>query len=151
MKSKHLIAAILEADPTGEAECCVGNCDIFSVHALPAYYDGCLQVLIRDPALAPYYDVVGGKYVGSGTKIQISTHSIHTAIFDHEDMPVTYEGMSAEQISSYEESIARQRKLTNDIRNGSNRDHFVKHICQIYQDFEDFDRELLEEINRLRT
>lgn len=80
MKTKELIRRLQEEDPTGEVECCVGNVDIHFVSSEPAYWDGPLQVLVRDPAKAPYYDIVGAKYVKSGSKIQIHCLSITDAI-----------------------------------------------------------------------
>lgn len=41
MKTKKLVQLLLEADPDGEAEVCVGNVDIIDVDGpMPAYYDG---------------------------------------------------------------------------------------------------------------
>ncbi len=48
MKTKELIRQLQREDPSGELECCVDNSDIFFVEHLPAYYDGCLEVLVRD-------------------------------------------------------------------------------------------------------
>lgn len=80
MKTKELIRQLMEEDPTGEEEVCVGNIDIHFVSSEPAYWDGSLQVLQRDPSKAPYYNIVGGKYKRSGVKIQIHTLSISDAI-----------------------------------------------------------------------
>ncbi len=145
MKSKDVIAAILAADPSGEAECCVGNCDITDISAMSAYYDGCLQVLIHDPALAPYYDIIGGKYVGSGIKIQIDIRSIQDSIFNDENMPVTYEGISDSKKEYYEQRIIQSRQLTKQICDGVNQDHFIAYIKNRYKEYPDFD-DVLEEI-----
>jgi hypothetical protein len=79
MKTKEVIRQLMEADPTGEEEVCVENIDIHFIHAEPAYYDGALQVLTRDPT-SKYYNITGGKYRRSGTKIVIKTLSITDAI-----------------------------------------------------------------------
>ena len=46
MKTKDLIKRLHECDPSGELDVCVDNEDINSVHAMEAYYDGKLQVLL---------------------------------------------------------------------------------------------------------
>ena len=90
MKTKELIRQLMEADPTGEEECCVGNIDIHFVSKEPAYYDGTLQVLKRDPSKLPYYNIVGGEYVRSGFKVQIHTLSI-VDILDDPEATLEYE------------------------------------------------------------
>lgn len=96
MKTKELIRRLQEADPTGELEACVGNADVFFVSTEPAYYDGCLQVLIRDPAKAPYYDVVGARYVSAGSKVKIVPLSITDLLWDDHDAFVDYSGMEGD-------------------------------------------------------
>ena len=58
MKTSELIRLLQEADPSGEVECCIDNHDIYSVELWPAFYDGALEILVRDPSLRPYYDIV---------------------------------------------------------------------------------------------
>lgn len=48
MKTKKLIELLNQCDPSGELEVCLDNIDICSVGREPAYYDGALQVLIRN-------------------------------------------------------------------------------------------------------
>jgi len=72
MKSKDLIKTLQELDPSGETEVCVHNVDIMYIESLPAYYDGTLQVLVRDED----GKIQGAKYVRSGDKIKINTMSI---------------------------------------------------------------------------
>lgn len=79
MKTKEVIRQLMEADPSGEEEVCVGNVDIHYIESLPAYYDGSLQVLTRDPT-SKYYNITGGKYRRSGMKVVIKTLSITDAI-----------------------------------------------------------------------
>ena len=94
MKSKEVIRLILEADPTGEVEVGVGNQDIHFIDRVAAYYDGCMQVLVRDPAKAPYYDVVGVKYVSKGDKISLHTLGVKDVIWEDPDVPIDYGGLS---------------------------------------------------------
>jgi len=75
MKTKKLIAELQNIDPTGENEVCVENKDIHFVEAIEAYWDGRLQLLIRDPD-EYYYNVIGGKVTQKGSKIKIHTMGI---------------------------------------------------------------------------
>ena len=50
----------------------------------PGYWDGPYEILVRDPDLAPYYDVVGGIISTEGTKVRIRRMSLKTALFDEE-------------------------------------------------------------------
>lgn len=89
MKTKDLITLLKKFDPSGDLECCVDNHDILSVETLPAYYDGSLEVLIRDPK-NKYYNIVGAKIVRTGDKVKIRTHSIEDAIYQNPDLSVEY-------------------------------------------------------------
>lgn len=97
MKTKEVIRQLMEADPSGEEEVCVGNVDIHFIESAPAYYDGALQVLTRDPN-NKYYNVTGGKYRRSGTKINIHTLSITDAISNNyereQDCDIDYSELS---------------------------------------------------------
>ena len=88
MKTSELIRLLQEADPSGDAECCVDNEDIHFLEVLPGYYDGRLQVFTRDPALAPYFDIVAAKITSSGTKVKIRHMSIRELLLDNPEMPV---------------------------------------------------------------
>ena len=91
MKTKELIKRLQEVDPTGETEVCVGNEDILFVAREPAYYDGCFQVLDRDPAKEPYYNVIGVEIRANGDKIVIQPHGLNWVLIDHPDMPVKFD------------------------------------------------------------
>jgi hypothetical protein len=108
MKTKTLIKLLQEADPTGEEEVCVGNVDIFDVHPDGAYYDGALQVLVRDDKLKPFWDIVGGKYVRTGKKIQIHTLSIQDLLLDDPEAPIEYIGCG--ENSRYETQVEKWRE-----------------------------------------
>lgn len=88
MKSRELIRILQELDPSGEIEVYAGN-DILFAERLPGYYDGAPFRLVRDPAKAPYYDVVGFVYDRCGPKIQLHTHGLTDAVVDLRDVPVT--------------------------------------------------------------
>ena len=72
----------MEADPSGEEECCVGNIDIHFVSVEPAYWDGTLQVLTRNENQKSGYNITGGKYVRTGMKVQIHTLAISEILGD---------------------------------------------------------------------
>lgn len=126
MKTKELIAELLKVDPTGEGEVCIGNSDVYFVEHLPAYYDGCLQRLIKDDD----GHVIAGKFTGSGNKISIRPLSIYDAIFDDNKFPVTYEGMSEEKAASYEKSIAERRRQTDKIHDESEQSLFAMYMAK---------------------
>jgi hypothetical protein len=88
MKTRELIRQLQQADPSGELECCVDNHDIHFVRSQEAYWDGRLQVLARDPAKAPYYNVVGAKITAKGSKVVIVCLSIEDALCNDPSMPV---------------------------------------------------------------
>lgn len=89
MKTKYLIAELLKADPTGEAECVVGGEDILFVSSDPAYYDGNPQIAVRDDS-NPFYNVTGFTFLNEGTKVRIHTHSLEAALLNNPDLPVFY-------------------------------------------------------------
>ncbi len=91
MKTKKLIKLLQEIDPTGEEEVSVNNEDIFIVQDMPAYYDGRLQVLIRDKSKEPYYDVIGCKVVAKGRKIEIRTMGWREVINNDPAARITYD------------------------------------------------------------
>ena len=103
MKTKKLIELLQEADPTGEEECCVGNTDIHFVGVEPAYYDGRLQVLERDES-NEYYNITGGQYRMSGSKVVIHELSITDAVWNDPDLPVEFD---------YEPSESELKNLEN--------------------------------------
>ena len=88
MKTNELIRQLQLADPGGELEACVDNIDIHFVSREPAYYDGKLEVLIRDPK-EKYYNICGAEFRREGYKIQIQTLSIRDALWENPDLPIT--------------------------------------------------------------
>lgn len=110
MKSKEVIRQILEADPTGEVEVCVGNLDIHFIHSEPAYYDGPLQVIERDESKKGY-NPVGGKYKREGDKVVIRTVSIRDCIASNPDtFKVDYSELSENDRIATEKNHDDHRK-----------------------------------------
>jgi hypothetical protein len=115
MKSKELIRLIQEEDPTGEVEVCIGNADIFSVHTQAAYWDGKLQILKRDPAKAPYYDIVGARYTTKGSKMVITAMSIVDVLSDNPDAEIDYSELGDTTAAHYKEQDDKTRALARHI------------------------------------
>ena len=88
MKTKELIKQLNDCDPSGELECCVENEDIYYVDVTPAYYNGRLQVLIREPRNENYYNIIGGKYFNEGKKVDIKVLSIEDIVLEDPDIPI---------------------------------------------------------------
>ncbi len=127
MKTKDLIKALQEIDPSGEIECCVGNIDIHFVSLEPAFYDGPLQVLTRDSNEKRYYNIIGGKYVRSGNKIQIHTLSIGDAIGNNTKTVIDYSDLGNEELAKrYKEADEKTVQLNNKIHIDLERDLFVR-------------------------
>ncbi|KKN19529.1 hypothetical protein LCGC14_0944910 [marine sediment metagenome] len=87
MKTKDVIEMLQKADPSGKLDCVVGNYDIFCAHVEPAYWDGCMQLLVRDKDNS-YYNVTGAIYTSKGVKVQIETMGIDDALCEDPELPV---------------------------------------------------------------
>ena len=118
MKVKDLVRLLQAEDPTGETEVCVQNEDIFDVHTEPAYYDGKLQLLVRDPALIDCYDVVGGKYVVSGSKIVITPMGVTDVLWDNPEAVIDYSDLdknTGRGSADYRKSDDATRQASRDV------------------------------------
>jgi len=109
MKTKEVIRQLLEADPTGEEEVSVGNCDIYYVDSIPSYYDGNQKILIRDES-KNCYNVVGVKVREAGRKIVINTLSLEDALYTDPNLPVDLSELSPVSRQRYEEFLENTRK-----------------------------------------
>jgi hypothetical protein len=129
MKTKDLIAELQEADPSGELEVCVENVDIFTVTTEPAYWDGRLQVLKRDEAKKPYYDVVGGKYTSKGSKVVISPMSITDLLWSDPDAEIDYSEVgNPDSAERYRKSDDETRKASRDVELKVEMDAFYRWV-----------------------
>ena len=137
MKTKELIKQLQEIDPSGELECCVGNADILFLDREPAYWDGCLQVLVKDEKGR----IVGGKYTCKGSKVIIKTLSFGDAIFDVYDFPVEFEG--ERDWGYYKERVEFFRKQAEDIGNDVEGGFFIEYAIRRFNSIwtEDFDED----------
>ena len=128
MKTKDLIKELQEADPSGELEVCVGNIDIWTVTVLPAYYDGKLQVLKRDPALTgKCYDIIGGKYVSGGSKVVLEPMSITDVLWDNPEAEIDY-GFLGAAAGSYKTTDDATRQASRDVELKVEMDAFYRWV-----------------------
>jgi hypothetical protein len=109
VKTRELIRQLQEADPSGELECCVGNHDIHFVERWPAFYDGALQILVRDPNKSGY-NIVGGIVQCSGEKVQIHTLSLEDCLFEQLDFPIEIRGADETLRRYVEDRIEKWRQ-----------------------------------------
>lgn len=125
MKVNEVIRLLQAADPTGECEVCVGNIDIHFIALEPAYYDGPLQLILRDPGRRGY-NVVGARYKRQGDKVQIHLLPIKTALTEDPDMPVDYGELDPERAeatrANHDRWCAEVKELTLQL----SRDRFVR-------------------------
>jgi hypothetical protein len=91
MKTREFIKRLQEADPSGDLDCCIDNHDILRVERQFAFYDGALEILVRDPARLPYYEVIGGILRTKGDKIRIQVLSLEDAIYEAKGKPFPIE------------------------------------------------------------
>lgn len=112
-------------DPTGEQECCIENLDIFTIDLLPAYYDGPLQVLIRDTT-CPYYNIKSAKYIVSGSKIVLRPLSITDAICNDTQLQIDYSNLSKPTQEQYKKSNEKTKQAYIEIENKCELDLFTR-------------------------
>lgn len=113
MKTKELIRQLQEIDPTGEIECCVDNADIFFLERIPAYYDGCLEVLQRDEA-CKYYNIIGAEIRSGGDKVKIRTLSIEDALWNDPDLPIKFSEYSERHSAKWVEKVRQEVREFNE-------------------------------------
>lgn len=112
MKTSELIRLLQEADPSGELECCIDNHDIYSVELWPAFYDGFLEILVRDLSLRPHYDVVGGIIRRTGQKIRLRPLPLEDAVRDaaDKDFPIDIVETHVETRQQIEKVVQKWRE-----------------------------------------
>lgn len=108
MKSKELIKLLQDLDPAGETEVCVDNLAIFSVYSSPSYWDGPLNIILREDA-ADKYKITGFKITGRGTKIVIKALLLEDIFLDYPDLPVCLDELSESRQKELSVSIEKKR------------------------------------------
>lgn len=141
MKTSEVIKKLQELDPTGELHVCCGNLDIHFMEEVPAYYDGPLQILERDAAKAPYYDICGAKYKSTGNKIQIHTLSIADAVGENANLPVDYSELPTERAEAtkktHQDLIQWHKNLDNELEFNNFKKWAEKQVSTLSVDTED--------------
>lgn len=124
MKTKQLIKELMESDPSGELEVCVGNIDIHFIGTESAYYDGALQVLQRDSK----GKIAGAKYFREGHKVNLYTMSITDAIFNYgpdDNLQIDYSQLHKETAAKTKQSHDDLRKWHQNLCNKLEYDNFL--------------------------
>lgn len=83
MKTNELVRQLQEIDPSGELECCINNHDILFVERTRAFYDGPLEILVRDTK----GQVVGGVLRRIGEKVRVRLLDLESAVWDWDSNP----------------------------------------------------------------
>lgn len=117
MKSKDVIKMLQKVDPSGETEVCVGNEDIYFAESKPAYWDGVLQVLIRDPKLSGCYNVEGVEFRSDGDKIELHVLSYSDVLLNDVDARMEYASEYAErhEKESVEDTREEMKKVHEEV------------------------------------
>lgn len=105
MKTRELIAALQEADPSGDLDCVVRNEAIEGVHDPHAAYDGPYERI----RFGEDGQAVGADYVREGRKVALLLCSIDTLLLDDPEAPVGFVGFTPEQQE-------RQQRKLDDLR-----------------------------------
>lgn len=109
MKSKELIAQLLKIDPSGEIEVIGTHGDILATAKLPWYYDGTVNILLRDKNHTESCDVIGLKQLREGQKIilyEMSMEDVMTDHYDDADFVVDGDEKFTENINTFREIFA---------------------------------------------
>lgn len=125
MKTKDLILALQEADPSGELECTVHNGSVMAAYADFAYWDGRLQVVERDEKGG-----YRGKVTERGYKVVIQAMGIVDAVCDRPDMPVEYEIGSPEELARWQGIVEKTRAASKAIERKCELELFQKYVFE---------------------
>jgi len=109
MTSKELIEELLKVDPDGTTEVCLNNCPIWLLEPKPAYYDGVLQILIRDENKKGY-NIKGMKFSTKGHKIHIKTANISDILFMNPDAILDFNDICTEESKKELEKSYNKRR-----------------------------------------
>ena len=92
-----------------DIEVTVDGIDIYSLELLPYYYDGKQEILIRDDS-SPYYNVIGAKWQGKGSKIVIKTLSIEEALGYNLELPIDFSELTDQEKKRYEYNVEKWKE-----------------------------------------
>jgi hypothetical protein len=110
VRTRELIAALQNADPSGEAEVVAGSTPIYFVTKEPAYWDGPLHVLIHDEAKrGNSYSIIGYAITNRGEKVRLNLMGLDDCLCDNADLPVDLTGLSGDRLQRAQERVAELR------------------------------------------
>ncbi len=109
MKTKELIEALKDADPSGELEVIAGSDPIYFVETQEAYYDGMLPMLVQDHTKGPYYNIVGFKYTPNGGKVRLHLMDLDSCILNDPEIPLDLSEVPAHSKQRYFERAEKKR------------------------------------------
>lgn len=109
MKSSELIRQLQMLDPSGEVEVACDNHDIFFAELLTAYWDGDLQLLIRNPELKGY-NITGAKVTQKGYKIVLRGMGVEDVLLDNLNAEIDLSELSPESKIRWENKIKEWRE-----------------------------------------
>jgi len=112
MKTSELIRLLNELDPNGNNDVVIDNIDILNIELKDSYWDGCKQILIRDPNNTKCYNIIGAEFRSDGTKLNIRTLSIKDALLNNPNLPVKVVDTFIKK--TMQETIDKWRKETID-------------------------------------
>ena len=130
MKTKDLIKALQEEDPSGEMECVVGNHSVVGVWTDPAYWDGCMQVVERDPATQRYK----ARITSSGHKVVLWVMGAIDVIENYPEAEVKIEVGNAEKQADYEKMIENARRTIRKIERDVELSLFQGHVLKVLKE-----------------
>jgi hypothetical protein len=109
MNTRQLIAALHEADPSGEAPVVVDNAEVYVVEHIQAYWDGRAQLHIVDESKKPYWHIVGMRVTSKGSKVRLTTVSVEDFIDNFPDGEVVIDVGNERMRAEWEERVAQYR------------------------------------------
>jgi hypothetical protein len=109
VKTKELIAALQKEDPSGELEVVAGSTPIYFVECQPAYYDGYLEMLIRDPNRSHEYNIIGYKVTSKGDKVKLHLMDVIECIANDPALRVDTSDLSEHRQIEWQQYINSKR------------------------------------------
>jgi hypothetical protein len=108
MTTSELIAALREADPSGNLPVWSGG-DVLFAEVQPAYYDGCLQLMVREKRADGFHNVTGAKVVSSGQKVRLHSMGVEGLLLNDPEAPVDLSGLSPQARARWEGFVSQWR------------------------------------------